>query len=126
MQETVSGYKFRIFHHCPGGRVWGGQAVVELAAWGFGHPSPVNGSWKTGAHFHAKGWGLLQGALALVLRWHEDNPAQRPEQGTPRPLVASGPGTQQRQRRFRMEAPRSIPGRLADNTFALHYDFSNT
>lgn len=83
MQETVSGYKFRIFHHCPGGRVWGGQAVVELAAWGFGHPSPVNGSWKTGAHFHAKGWGLPQGALALVLRWHEDNPAQRPEQGTP-------------------------------------------
>lgn len=48
MQETVSGYKFSIFHHCPGGRVWDRQAVVELAAWGFGHSSPANGSWKTG------------------------------------------------------------------------------
>lgn len=34
MQETVSRYRFRIFHHSPGGRVWGRQAVVELATSG--------------------------------------------------------------------------------------------
>lgn len=54
MQETVSGYKLRIFHHCPGGRGWGRQAVVGLAACWFGGPSLVNASWKTRAHFHQK------------------------------------------------------------------------
>lgn len=47
MQETFSGYGFRIFHHSPGGRVRGRQAVVELAAWGLSCPSLANGSWKT-------------------------------------------------------------------------------
>lgn len=63
MQETVSGYKFRIFHHCPGGRAWGRPAVVELAAGGGSAAlTLVNGSWKTRAHFHAKVRALPQGA----------------------------------------------------------------
>ena len=38
MQETVSGYGFRIFHHSPGGRVSGRTAVREPAAWGSAAP----------------------------------------------------------------------------------------
>lgn len=100
MQETVSGYKFRTFHHCPGGRVWGRQAVVELAACWFGCPSPVNSSWKTRAHFHAKRWALPQGAQALVLGWRGDSLAEARAGDPPNPLWFQAPVTQQRQWKF--------------------------
>lgn len=90
MQETVSGYKFRTFHHCPGGRVWGRQAVVELAACWFGCRLPVNSSWKTRAQFHAKRWALPQGARALVLGWCGDSLAEARAGDPPKSLVVSG------------------------------------
>lgn len=91
MQETVSGYKFRTFHHCPGGRVWGRQAVVKLAAWWFGYPSLVNGSWKTRAHFHAKQWALPQGALPWCWGGMGTALPRGESRRSPRSLVVSGP-----------------------------------
>lgn len=98
--------------------------MVELAAWGFGSHSPVNGSWKTGDHFHAKGWALPQGALAWVLGWRVDSPAQRPEQGTPRIPCSFKPcDTAQAVEVLHGAPSNKHPRFVADNTFALHYDF---
>lgn len=60
VQEAVSGYRFRMFHWCPGGRVWGRRAAGELAAWGLG--------WLPGQSFlEDKGlWSMHQPRLRGV------------------------------------------------------------
>lgn len=83
MQETVSGYKFRIFHQCPGGRVWGRQAVVELAAWGSATPPQSTVPGRQGP-ISLQRMGSAPGSTSLGSEMAADNPAQRPEQGTPK------------------------------------------
>lgn len=91
MQETVSGYKFRIFHHCPGGRVWGRPAVVELAVGGFSCPLPGKRFLEDKGPFQCKRMGSAPGSLCLGSGMDGGSPTQRPEQGAPKIPVASGP-----------------------------------
>ena len=78
MQETVSGYKLRIFHHYPGGRVWGRQAVVELAAWGF-DATPWPGFLEDQGPFPCRRMGSAPGSTGpgSGMAWEQPCPQAR-------------------------------------------------
>lgn len=128
MQETVSGYKFRIFHHCPGGRAWGRLAVVELAAGGFSCPHPGQRFLEDKGPFPRKSTGSAPGSLSLGSGMDADSPAQRLEQGVPKIPVASGlwhsGGNGGFARRFRYTSKACWPATCwpCTTTFQMHED----
>lgn len=125
MQETVSGYKFRIFHHCPGGRAWGRLAVVELAAGGVQLPSPWSTVPGRQGPISTQKYGLCPREPEP---WFWDGcrqPCPEASAGGPQDPCGFRPVAQRRQRRFCKKVQIHVQGVLAGNMLALHYNFSN-
>lgn len=76
MQETVSEYKFGIFHHYTGGRARGRQAVVQLAARG-SMPLPGPGFLEDQGPFPRRRVGSAPGSPGPGSGTVENSPAHR-------------------------------------------------
>lgn len=93
MQETVSGYGFRIFHHSPGGRV-GEAGCGRASCLGLHCPSLAKASWKTRPISMHKD-GLCPGTAGLGARMVRGQPCPGAREGNSQgDLWPQGPVTE--------------------------------